>query len=118
MTRIDVAKYLAGQYQGLAYMRRLRDIEDEEARQMRALAAAREEAATDEEWLEVVAAWDFGRLNRLVEAHNAYYPIEAGVPMNPRTGTWARDWRRPLYDAGWILERFPTAARAPRAASE
>ena len=35
------------------------------------------------------------------------YAIEARVPMNPRTGTYSRNWRRGEYGPEWILERFP-----------
>ena len=112
---IELDKYLAGQVQGLAYMRRLRAIEDEEARHLRELEAAwtaladetPDEAAFALAWREAAAGWDFRRVNDLVRSHNAYYPVEARVPMNPRTGAYARSWHREPYDAAWILERFP-----------
>jgi hypothetical protein len=114
---VELDRYLAGQLAGLAYMRRLRAIEDEEARHLRELAdawtALAEEAADDDAfalaWREVAAGWDFRRINDLVGNHNAYYAIEARVPMNPRTGTYARNWRRSTYGPGWILERFPAS---------
>jgi hypothetical protein len=120
----ELDRYLAGQLQGLAYMRRLRAIEDEEARHLRELREAwaqlAEEAGDDAAfalaWHEVAAGWSFRRINDLVAKHNAYYAIEARVPMNPRTGTYARNWKRARYDAAWILERFPpslTRAREP-----
>ena len=60
--------------------------------------ARREETADDDAfalaWREVAAGWDFRRVNELIASHNAYYPIEARVPMNPRTGNYARTWRR------------------------
>jgi len=46
-------------------------------------------------------------VNQLIASHNAYYAIEARVPMNPRTGNYARSWHRGEYTAEWILERFP-----------
>jgi hypothetical protein len=114
----EVDRYLAGQLQGLAYMRRLREIEDEEARHLRDLAdawhALAAEAGDDAfalAWREAAAGWDFRRINGLIARHNAYYAIEARVPMNPRTGGYARSWQRDDYDAGWILDRFP-AVRA------
>ena len=114
MKTIDVSKYLAGQYQGYAYMRRLRAIEDEEARHLRELAEAwhalAEEVGDNEfaaAWREHARTWDFRRINRLIASHNAYFPIEASVPMNPRTGGYAKSWRREPYDAEWILTRFP-----------
>jgi hypothetical protein len=111
---VDLDRYLAGQLQGLAYMRRLRAIEDEEARHLRGLEDAWRALAEDEQsavafalaWREVAAGWDFSRVNELIAKHNAYYGIEARVPMNPRTGGYAKSWRREPFDAEWILERF------------
>ena len=112
---VALDSYLAGQLSGLAYMRRLRAIEDEEARHRRELATAwqalAEEIAHDDAfalaWREVAAGWSFRHVNDLIASHNAYYAIEARVPMNPRTGTYARNWRRSEYGPEWILERFP-----------
>ena len=110
----DLDRYLAVRAGGLAYMRRLRAIEDEEALQLLRLEAAwlalAEETDDDEfalAWRETAAGWTFRRLNDLVASHNAYYPIEARVPMNPRTGDYATSWRREPYGETWILERFP-----------
>jgi hypothetical protein len=116
---VELDRYLAGQLQGMAYMRRLRAIEDEEARHLRELEdawralaeAERDDAAFALAWREVASAWDFRRINDLTVRHTAYYPIEARVPMNPRTGDYAQRWQRGEYGAEWILERFP-AARA------
>jgi len=120
----ELDRYLAGQLHGLAYMRRLRAIEDEEERHLRRLAEAWHALAgeTDEEafasaWREAANAWDLRRVNRLVAQHNAYYPIEARVPMNPRTGDYAKTWRREPYDEAWILARFP-ADRAQASGSD
>jgi hypothetical protein len=118
----ELDRYLAGQLQGLAYMRRLRAIEDEEARHLRELGEAwktlAEESGDDAAfalaWREVAAGWSFRRINDLVARHNAYYAIEARVPMNPRTGTYARNWARARYGAEWILERFPPSLRRAR----
>ena len=99
---VELDRYLAGQLSGLAYMRRLRAIEDEEARHLRNLEEAwralAEESDDDAEfalaWREVAAGWSFRHVNDLIASHNAYYPIEARVPMNPRTGSYARSWQR------------------------
>jgi hypothetical protein len=120
---VEVDRYLAGQFQGLAYMRRLRAIEDEEARHLRELGEAWRTLADEEPddaafalaWREVASAWDFRRINDLIAKHNAYYAIEARVPMNPRTGGYARRWQRGEYTAEWILERFPPSLRRARA---
>jgi hypothetical protein len=121
---IELDRYLAGQLQGLAYMRRLRAIEDEEARHVRELEEAwralaeevRDEAAFSLAWREVASAWDFKRVNDLIASHNAYYPIEARVPMSPRTGGYAKSWQREPHEAEWILERFPATRALAREA--
>jgi hypothetical protein len=112
---VELDRYLAGQLQGLAYMRRLRAIEDEEARHLRELDEAwralahekREDAAFASAWREVASSWNFARINELIAKHNAYYAVEARVPMSPRTGGYARSWHRGDYTAEWVLERFP-----------
>lgn len=43
--------------------------------------ASRHEAA-----LALAATLDLSKVNALVEAHNRYYPIEANLPVDPRTG--------------------------------
>jgi hypothetical protein len=107
-------------------MRRLRAIEDEEARHLRELAEAWRAVAEEEQdqatfalaWREVASAWDFRRINDLIAKHNAYYAIEARVPMNPRTGSYARRWQRGEYTAEWILGRFPPLLKRARALRE
>ena len=130
---VELDRYLAGQLAGLSYMRRLRAIEDEESRHLRELAEAwttlAEEVADDNAfalaWREVAAGWSFRRINGLIAKHNAYYAIEARVPMNPRTGTYSQNWRRREYGPEWILERFPAMRdlvpvgdQVPRASGE
>jgi hypothetical protein len=112
---VELDRYLAGQLHGLAYMRRLRAIEDEEARHLRELEEAwlslagdtDDEAAFAVAWREAAAGWNLTRINELTARHNAYYAIEARVPMNPRTGGYAKSWQRVPYGAEWILEHFP-----------
>ena len=66
-----------------SYIRRRRRIEDLEARLIRLLASAASpaEAASSAE----VAA-DLEQLNDLIARHNRYYPIEANLPIDPRSG--------------------------------
>ena len=122
---VELDRYLAGQLHGLAYMRRLRAIEDDEARHLRELEQAWHALADETQdatafavaWRERASGWSFARINDLIGKHNAYYAIEARVPMNPRTGSYARTWQRGEYTAEWILERFPPSlkrARGPR----
>jgi hypothetical protein len=62
-------------------------------------------------WRQRAARQDFRQVNELIRRHNEYYPIEANLPMSVHTGDFirpgGRDYRRPLLDAGWVLERFP-----------
>jgi hypothetical protein len=90
-----------------AYIRRRRAIEDLEevlvARVKEASAAGRDVAAE--------IARDLVRLNDLIERHNRYYPAEANLPYNARTGQMlecvgGRPWM-PLV--AWTLERLLAA---------
>jgi hypothetical protein len=65
------------------YMRRRRRIEDLEERLLRRLGEA--EAPAEALASKEVAA-DLTLMNELIEKHNRYYPIEANLPMDPRTG--------------------------------
>ena len=60
-----------------AYVRRLRIIEDLEAAIVRLLASGQHERQ---------ARWLLDRLNDLVSRHNRYYPVEANLAIDPRTG--------------------------------
>jgi hypothetical protein len=92
-------------------MTRLREIAtriDEHERRLREAYAAVAPAA----WLDHVEQIDFGEVNDLIERHNRWYPIEARLPMDPRTGDYVlvngqHYAMRPL-DARWVLERFPS----------
>ena len=103
----------------LAWMRRLRAIElavaEHEARLGGAWTELRDLHVNDEEfaraWRELADGWSFRYVNELIERHNRYFPAEARLPMNPRTGDFVpvngRPYRREKLDAHWILERFP-----------
>jgi hypothetical protein len=115
----------------LPYMQRLRAIEAETAAHEHALEEAWRELAAScrdaetfaRRWRRRVARWSFAAVNELIERHNRFYPIEARLPMDVRSGDFAlvngeRYEREPL-GAAWALERFPpslAAARADRAA--
>jgi hypothetical protein len=69
--------------QGLpAHLRRRRQIEDLEAR----LAARLAVTAADQGPPAPEIATDLAKLNDLIDKHNRYYPIEAKLPLDPRTG--------------------------------
>lgn len=74
-----------------AYMRRKRAIEDLEESLLNAVRAlVRKLAGTpDLEHAVLEAArlrLDVREINRLIDTHNRYYPIEANLPMHPKTG--------------------------------
>ena len=103
----------------LAWMRRLRAIEnlvaEHEIRLREAWDELRALHPNDTEfaraWQELAVAWKFDAVNELIERHNPYFPAEARLPMNPRTGDFVpvngRPYRRNPLDARWILEHFP-----------
>jgi hypothetical protein len=77
-----------------AYMRRRRAIEDLEEGIVRVLVSHCETAVAQGAGPEDLAAHAqsnaplraLERLNDLIERHNRYYPIEANLPLHPRTG--------------------------------
>jgi hypothetical protein len=108
-----------------AYSRRLREIEQEVAAHEEALSTAWADLADAHPndrrgfargWRALAARWNFGAVNELIERHNAYYPVEARLPMDPRTGDFVLVGGAPyhlqLLDADWILQRFPAELAA------
>ena len=102
------------------YMERLREIEGEteeqKARLTRAYRLLKEECEGDPElfarlWRRRAGAWRFDKLNTLIDEHNEWYPVEASLPMDPRTRDYqrirGRSYRRDRFDAAWILREFP-----------
>mgnify|MGYP001555662664 CR=1 FL=1 len=65
------------------YIRRRRQIEDLEARLLGKLAAAE---VPDETLATAEFVADLEKLNELIARHNRYYPIEANLPIELRTG--------------------------------
>ncbi len=110
--RPEADTYLASLGGPLPYMQRARAIDEEIDAQTARLEAAHAAHAGDPTgWRRVAERWDFGELNDLIERHNLWYPIEARLPMDPRSRDFVkvggRDYRRRPLDATWILERFP-----------
>jgi hypothetical protein len=75
---------------------------------------AKEAADPDEfvrRWKETAETWRFNRINKLIDQHNRNFPIEARLPMDPRTRDFVRingrPYQRRRLDAEWALERFP-----------
>jgi hypothetical protein len=103
--------YLASLGGPLPFMRRLRQIDDAIAEHERRLAEAYAAQGGDAAaWRRIAERWSFSEVNDLIARHNRWYPIEARLPMDPRTRDYVkiggRSYRREPLDAGWILERF------------
>jgi hypothetical protein len=109
------------------YMERLNDIDTGVRMQVARLETAylRLRAACGHDpdlfasrWRERAHTWRFERLNQLIREHNDWYPIEANLPMDPRTRDYVlirgRSYRRPELTAEWILEQFPPRPDALR----
>lgn len=104
----DASSYLTSLGGPLPYMTRLREIAALVARHERELQEAHQTLESDE-WREYVRKLDFGEVNYLIERHNRWYPIEARLAMDPRTGEYVlvngeHYAKRPL-DARWALDR-------------
>jgi hypothetical protein len=103
----------------LAWMRRLRAIEDGLDQHERQLNAAYANLAQQVEdpaefarlWRETAERWDFSEVNHFIERHNRYFPMEARLPMDPHTRDFVRvngrRYEREPLDAEWILRHWP-----------
>ena len=102
-----------------AWMRRLRAIEDAVEQHERQLAGAwrslaeeiDDPAAFAAAWRELAGSWSFAFVNDLIARHNANFPAEARLAMDPRTRDFVRldgrSYQREPLDSRWILERYP-----------
>ena len=117
--RPDVAGYVTALGGPRPYMQRLREIERLVERHERDVAVAWATLADEcpdpvtfaRRWREQAHRLRFDEVNDLIERHNRFFPVEARLPMDPRTGDFVRIAgdpyeRRPL-DAAWVLERYP-----------
>jgi hypothetical protein len=108
------------------YMQRLREIQDELIihtahleRAYRELAGVcgEEPDVFERRWRRVAAEWNFDYVNGLIGEHNEYYPIEANLPLDPKTGDFVplagRPYRREHAGPRWVLERFPPVPPGP-----
>ncbi len=102
--------YIAALGGPLPWMQRLREIDALTAEHERRLGVVRAELGPGPEWRETAARWDFGVVNDLIDRHNRYYPAEARLPMDPRTGDFVlingRSYRRAPLDAAWAIALF------------
>ena len=111
------------------WMQRLRAIEDALDQHDRQLGAAWHALAGEVHdptefaalWREQAAGWSFAAVNELIERHNANFPAEARLPMDPRTRDFVRingkPYAREPLDAGWIVARYPPDRRLAAASS-
>ena len=127
LVRPTVETYAAASGGPLAYMIRLRQIETwtdvHLERLNEAWRSLADECGSDGDvfarrWRETVTGWNFAEVNDLIDRHNRYYPAEARLPMDPRTGDFApvdgRPYRRSRLDARWALSRFPAVLTLAR----
>jgi hypothetical protein len=109
--RPEPDRYLASLGGPLPFMRRLRQIDDEIQALTARLGQLHTERKDADAWRRLAERWDFGAVNDLIERHNLWYPVEARLPMDPRTRDYVkiggRSYRREPLDAQWILDRFP-----------
>jgi hypothetical protein len=92
---LTTAERIKGLHGPPAYARRKRHIEDLEDAILAEIAELRVEASKlfpdDDEAIETEVLYhareiDLAKINDLIERHNRYYPSEANLPMDPRTG--------------------------------
>jgi hypothetical protein len=118
-TRRTVEAYLAAGVMP-RYMERLREIEAERRRLRRQIGRAYrslEEACGEDRdefarrWRERAERFDFDDINQLIRVHNEWYPVESGLPLDPRTRDYVqirgRSYRRSPLGPEWVLEQFP-----------
>jgi hypothetical protein len=118
-TRRTVEAYLAAGVMP-RYMERLREIEAERRSLRRRLALAysklMEKCGDDRDafaraWRKRVNEWSFDDINQLIQEHNDWYPIESGLPLDPRTRDYVpirgRSYRRTPLGPDWVFEQFP-----------
>jgi hypothetical protein len=93
-----------------AYIRRKRLIEDLVDAKVQILRDLKTRGGSDDDVRAKAEAFDLGRINALVDRHNRYYPIEAQLGLDPRSGATldrGEPWR-PLdpVTPGALLEKM------------
>jgi len=69
-----------------AYIRRRRLIEDLVEAKVQALRNLKTGGVSAEDLRKRAESFDLRRINDLIERHNHYYPIEANLPLDPKSG--------------------------------
>lgn len=109
-----------------AYATRKKRIEDLQVAHVQALVAlhdqltAKRRSAADVERVvhDRAHAVDLTKMNALIETHNRYYPIEANLPTNLRTGDYHVYGQRWMPEEPWTATRLLERARAIVAARD
>jgi hypothetical protein len=99
------------------YAERKRRIEDLEAAMLKKLVAMYDAlvakgasaAAAREEMHDKARATDFTRVNALIAKHNRWYPVEANLPCDPKTGAYLLFGRKWNPEPTWSAERLVAA---------
>ena len=118
-TKRSVEAYLAAGVMP-RYMERLREIEMAVAAERRRIershrklreACGDDRALFSRRWRARARAWPFDHVNELIREHNEWYPVEASLPLDPRTRDYVsirgRSYRRSELGPDWVLEQFP-----------
>lgn len=89
-----------------ARKRRIEDMLEDLVERLHEALTKASASPTEQPWthagaLALAEALDLSKVNALVEAHNRYYPIEANLPVDPRTGAY-------LVKRGTPFEPEPT----------
>jgi hypothetical protein len=117
---VDTTAYLTASLGMPRWLERLQELEGLVRETEGRLRMRRRELAAElagqperfaERWRQIVARWDFGAVNELVDQHNRYYPVERKLPFDIRrrdyVDMWGIGWRRRPLDADWALAAFP-----------
>ena len=106
----DPDNYIASLGGPLPYMRRLRQIEELTDEHLERLSR-RPTPNEGPTGAGSPSAGNFTVVNELIDKHNRWFPIEARLPMDPRSRDFVRiagrPYRREPLDAAWVLARFP-----------
>jgi hypothetical protein len=94
---LSLAERVRGQEGAPAHLRRKRAIEDGVGAYLKLLREQRTGGAGAAELRRLATRLDLSRLNDLIDRHNRWYPIEANLPIDPRSGR-SLDGDRPFRE--------------------
>jgi hypothetical protein len=83
---LTLAEHVRAQEGVPVHIRRKREIEDRFEAAVKRLRRHRNKGADEHELRRFAERTDLDHLNELIDKHNRYYPIEANLPIDPRTG--------------------------------